>query len=114
MSRRQCFALDLKRDAALIAEYEARHEPGAVWPEVLGTLRAQGYQEMEIWRVADRLFMIAEVADDFGLRPMDADSASVMQRWEQEMDRYQHPLDPRGPKWAPMQKIFSLNDAEPR
>jgi L-rhamnose mutarotase len=35
MSRRVCFAMDLVADDALIAEYERRHFPGAVWPEVV-------------------------------------------------------------------------------
>ena len=71
MSRRHCAVLDLADDPALIADYEARHAPGAVWPRVIAHIRAQGVEAMEIWRAGDRLVMIAEVADDYP-RPVPA------------------------------------------
>jgi hypothetical protein len=38
-TRRLCLALDLKDDAAAIAEYERMHQPGNVWPEVIADIR---------------------------------------------------------------------------
>lgn len=107
MSRRLVFALDLVDDGTLIAAYEARHAPGAVWPEVLRAIRQRGFLDMEIWRVADRMVMIAEVADDFP-RAADPANQEMVDRWEQEMDRFQRPILRNGPKWAPMARIFSL------
>ncbi|HVZ18525.1 MAG TPA: L-rhamnose mutarotase, partial [Terriglobales bacterium] len=62
---RLVFAVDLVNDAALIAAYEARHAPGAVWPQVIRDIRDKGFLDMEIWRIGDRMVMIAEVTDDF-------------------------------------------------
>ena len=109
MAYRIVSALDLVADAALIAAYRERHAAGAVWPEIVRDIRDRGYRDMEIWQVADRLVMIAEVEDDF---PRAADPAvqSKVAEWELEMDRYQRPIDPAGPKWAAMERIFSLRD----
>jgi hypothetical protein len=48
MTRRHCFALDLKDDPDLIAEYERHHE--RIWPEIDRSIRASGILGMEIGR----------------------------------------------------------------
>lgn len=107
---RLVFAIDLVDDAALIAAYEARHAPGAVWPEVVRDIRLRGFLDMEIWRVADRLVMIAEVVDGHP-RPREPALNAVVARWEAEMDAFQRPICPDGDKWAAMTRIFALADA---
>jgi len=111
MSQRKCFALDLVDDAELVAAYEAAHAPGAVWPEVIAGIRAKGFLNMEIWRVDDRLFMVAEVSDAWPI-PLDPSQAEVDGRWESVMDRFQHPLRSAadGEKWRPMQRIFAMEE----
>ncbi|MES2336894.1 MAG: L-rhamnose mutarotase [Pseudomonadota bacterium] len=107
MPRRLVLALDLIDDAALIAAYEARHAAGAVWPEVVRDIRQRGCLDMEIWRVDDRLVMIAEVADDHP-RAAEPALAPAVDRWEREMDAYQRPLYATGGKWTAMRRIFAL------
>lgn len=111
MTRRLCFALDLVDDADLIAEYEHAHAAGAVWPEVTAGIRAKGFEAMEIWRTGDRLFMIAEVTDDFP-RAINGDLAEVDARWEVAMGRFQKALPHAAPgeKWLPMTRIYSLGE----
>jgi L-rhamnose mutarotase len=111
MGRRLCFALDLIDDAALIAAYEARHAPGAVWPAVIAHIRATGVEAMEIWRTADRLVMIAEVAPDY---PLAVPEPVEIADWEALMWRFQKPLPHAadGEKWVAMDRIFTL-DGEP-
>lgn len=111
MARRHCFALDLVDDAALIADYEARHAPGAVWPAVFAHLRAQGVESMEIWRTGDRMVMIAEVVEDY---PRDVEPPAEIAEWEKLMWRYQRALPHAAPgeKWVPMQRIFVFGDGE--
>ncbi|KRA63911.1 hypothetical protein ASD79_21735 [Caulobacter sp. Root655] len=111
MSRRLVHALDLVADAGLIAAYEARHAPGAVWSEVVRDIRQRGYRSMEIWRIEDRLVMIAEVEDDFP-RPADPGLRARVEAWEQEMDAFQKPIRDDGPKWTPMARIFALDEQE--
>ena len=40
--KRYCQMLNLKNDAALIAEYRKRHSEGKVWPETLAAIREVG------------------------------------------------------------------------
>ena len=61
--KRFCLALDLKDDAMLIGEYEEHHRK--VWPEILKSIKDSGIQQMEIYRINNRLFMIMETNDDF-------------------------------------------------
>ncbi len=107
MSRRLCFALDLVNDAAKIAEYEAFHRPGGVWPPVVDDIRAQGIEGMEIWRTGDRMVMIATVADDY---PRARAIPPEHDAWENLMWRFQKALPHAAPgeKWVPMTQIFDL------
>jgi L-rhamnose mutarotase len=107
---RYCLALDLQKDAALIAEYEAWHK--AVWPEIRRSILESGIRGMEIYRLEDRLFMIMETGPDFSFErkaAMDAANPEV-QRWEELMWKYQVaiPGGKPGEKWRLMEKIFSL------
>jgi L-rhamnose mutarotase len=108
--KRYCLALDLKEDPKLVAEYEEYHKQ--VWPEILQSITAAGVQQMEIYRVNNRLFMIMETDDDFSFERkagMDATNAKV-QEWEKLMWKYQQALpgSKPGEKWILMEKIFSL------
>jgi L-rhamnose mutarotase len=108
---RQCLALDLKDDPALIAKYEEYHRH--VWPEILDSLRDSGISNMEIYRISNRLFMIIETTADFSFESkakMDADNERV-QDWEILMWDYQQalPIAKPGEKWLPMERIFEFN-----
>jgi L-rhamnose mutarotase len=110
--KRYCLALDLKEDAALIAEYEAYHRN--VWPEIIQSIQDSGILSLEIYRVANRLFMILETRDDFSFEHKSAlDAANPrVQEWEQLMWKYQQALPgaQAGEKWRIMDRIFSLGD----
>lgn len=110
MSRRHCLALDLKNDPALIAEYEEHHR--RIWPEIARSIRESGIEDMEIYRVGTRLFMIVEVADDFSLEAKAAADRNDprVQEWETLMSRYQRalPMAAPGEKWTLMDRIFAL------
>ena len=108
--KRYCLTTDLKNDDQLIAEYEKYHE--AVWPEIKASITDSGIQNMQIYRLANRLFMIMEVSDDFSFEKkgaMDAANPKV-QEWETLMWKYQQalPQAKAGEKWLLMDKIFEL------
>ena len=111
---RQCLALDLKDDPALIAEYEAYHRN--VWPEVLQHLRTHGIRELEIFRLGTRLVMVMDtddaVFDTARMAAAEHDNTRIRE-WEALMWRFQAPTPwtPDGRKWTPMQSIFRLGDA---
>jgi L-rhamnose mutarotase len=110
MTRRYCLALDLKDDPDLIAEYERHHE--IVWPEITRSIRDAGIEDMEIYRVGNRLCMVMEVSEDFSFEAKAAADRvdPRVQEWETLMWKYQQPLPTAGPsdKWLLMERIFKL------
>ena len=110
--KKYCFALDLKDDSKLIAEYKEHHKN--VWPEILKSIKDDGIISLEIYLVSNRLFMIMKVKDSFSLDKkinMDANNPKV-QEWETLMWKYQQalPTAKKGEKWILMEKIFHLKD----
>lgn len=108
---RYCLALDMNPDPALIAEYEAWHRN--IWPEIRQSILDGGIEDMAIYRLEDRLFMVMETAANFSFEKkaaLDAANPKV-QEWEQLMWKYQLavPGGQPGEKWRLMDKIFSLN-----
>jgi L-rhamnose mutarotase len=108
-----CFALDLKDDPSLIAEYEAYHQ--RVWPEIVKSIKDSGILSMEIFRTGNRLFMMMCVNESFSFeKKSEADLQNKkVQEWEELMWRYQQalPFAKPGEKWVLMKKIFELNDS---
>jgi L-rhamnose mutarotase len=109
-NRRYCLTLDLKDDPALIAEYERYHE--RVWPEITKSLRDAGIENMEIYRLGTRLFMIMEVNESFSFeKKTEADWTNPqVQKWEKLMWTFQRALPEAKPgeKWLVMKRIFEL------
>jgi L-rhamnose mutarotase len=107
---RYTFALDLKNDPALIAEYERYHEK--IWPEIEASIRESGITDMEIYRVENRLFMIMQTDETFSFaQKAKADSANpIVQQWEELMWKYQQalPTAKHDEKWMRMERIFAL------
>lgn len=112
---RLCYALDLKDDPTLIAEYERWHEPANVPREIVESIRAAGIRDMQIFRAGNRLFMLMEVDDDFSPAAKAATDAANprVQAWEALMGTFQQPLpfSKPGEKWVAMKKMFSLKES---
>lgn len=110
MSRRYCLALDLKNDPKLIAEYKRYHEK--IWPEITQSIKDSGIEDLEIYLLGTRLFMIMEVNDSFSFEAKArADRSNPkVQEWEELMWKFQQPLPQAKPgeKWLLMEKIFEL------
>ena len=112
MKRRYCLTLDLKNDPALIAEYKRYHEK--VWPEITRSIRDSGIEDMEIYLLGTRMFMIMEVDERFSFeKKAKADQQnSKVQEWEQLMWKFQQALPEAKPgeKWLLMERIFKLKE----
>jgi L-rhamnose mutarotase len=111
---RYCFTLDLKDDPRLIAEYRRYHE--GIWPEITQSLRDAGIEDLQIYLLGTRMFMIMEVNESFSFEAKakaDRDNAKV-QEWEALMWRFQQSLAEAKPgeKWLLMERIFKLEAAE--
>ena len=109
------YALDLKDDPNLIAEYEHWHRPENVWPEIVDSLRDAGVRDLEIFRAGNRLVLMLDVDDDYSAeRKAASDAANPrVQAWETLMWKFQQalPFAKPGEKWVAMQPIFSLQAA---
>jgi L-rhamnose mutarotase len=108
--KKYCFALDLKDDPELIFEYKKYHNK--IWPEITESITSAGIENLEIYLVGNRLFMIMEVDDSFSFEKktkMDNDNSKVKE-WETLMWKYQKelPFAQKGEKWVLMEKIYQL------
>ncbi len=107
---RYCLALDLVDDAALINEYKKYHQN--VWPEIIDSIKSSGIEELEIYQIGNRLFMIMSVNDTFSFEAKRASDATnpKVQEWEDLMWKYQQalPAAKKGEKWILMDQIFKL------
>ncbi len=110
MKRRFCLTLDLKDDPELIAQYKRHHEK--IWPEIAQSMQDIGIEDMEIYLLGTRMFMIMEVDEDFSFEAK-AKTEKLnpkVQEWENLMWTFQRALPQAKPgeKWLPMQRIFKL------
>ncbi len=110
MSRRFCLTCDLKNDPQLIAEYKRYHEKS--WPEITASIRDSGIEDMEIYLLGARMFMIMEVSESFSFEAKaKADQQNPwVQEWEKLMWKFQQALPEAtaGEKWLRMERIFKL------
>lgn len=112
MTRRYCLTLDLKADPNLIAEYTRYHEK--IWPEISQSIKDSGIEDMEIYLLGTRMFMIMEVNERFSFEAKakaDARNPKV-QEWETLMWKFQQALPQAKPdeKWLLMERIFKLEE----
>jgi len=110
---RYCLTLDLKDDPLLIAEYRKHHEK--IWPEITQSIHDAGIEDLEIYLLGARMFMIMEVNERFSFAgKAEADRSNPrVQEWERLMWRFQQPLPQAKPgeKWLLMERIFKLDSA---
>ena len=110
MNLRYCLALELKDDPALIAEYRKYYKK--IWSEITKSIRDSGIEDMEIYLLGTRMFMIMEVNEQFSFEAKaraDEQNPKV-QEWESLMWRFQQSLPQANPgeKWLRMDRIFKL------
>ncbi|HXJ05349.1 MAG TPA: L-rhamnose mutarotase [Candidatus Acidoferrum sp.] len=110
MNRRYCLALDLKDDPKLTAEYKRYHE--RIWPEITQSIKDAGIEDMEIYLLGTRMFMVMEVNERFSFAAKanaDRENPKVRE-WEKLMWKFQQPLPEAkaDEKWLLMERIFKL------
>jgi L-rhamnose mutarotase len=110
MTTRYCLTLDLKDDPKLIVEYRRYHEK--IWPEITKSIRDAGIEDMEIYLLGTRMFLVMEVNEKFSFESKakaDRENPRVRE-WEELMWKFQKPLPNAKPgeKWMLMERIFQL------
>ena len=112
MKQRVCLTLDLKDDPKLIAEYKRYHEK--IWPEITRSIKDSGIEDMEIYLLGTRMFMIMEVNESLSFAAKTkADQLNPrVQEWERLMGTFQKSLAQARPgeKWLVMERVFKLED----
>jgi L-rhamnose mutarotase len=113
-TQQHVLTLELNDDQELIRLYEQYHQPGAIWPEVLESIRASGIENMQIYRLGTLLLMVLDVHASFTFEAKsEADKANQkVQEWERLMERFQR-IDvnqTNAGKWQVMKQIFQLHD----
>jgi len=108
--KRYCLTLDLKDDPKLIAEYRRHHE--RIWPEITKSIKESGIEDMEIYLLGARMFMIIDALDTFSFEAKaraDEQNPKVRE-WEQLTWKFQQelPQTKPGEKWLLMERIFKL------
>ncbi|PXY42161.1 L-fucose mutarotase [Flavobacterium cheongpyeongense] len=111
-SKKLYYACDLVDDPELIEEYKNYHSKNNTWPEITKSIKDSGIVDMEIYILANRLFMIMEVDETFTperKQKMDKENPKV-QEWENLMWKFQQalPTANKGEKWLQMSQIFKL------
>jgi len=111
-SKKLCYACDLVDNPELIELYKQYHSEGNTWPEITKSIKDAGIIDMEIYLLANRLFMIMEVDESYTperKQMMDASNPKV-QEWEELMWRFQQapPGAKEGEKWLAMEQIYKL------
>lgn len=111
-SKKLCYACDLIDKPELIQAYKRYHAKENAWPEITKSIRDSGIVNLEIYLLANRLFMIMEVDETFSSeRKQMMDSVNPhVQEWEELMWQFQQvpPGAQEGEKWLPMEQIYKL------
>jgi L-rhamnose mutarotase len=112
VSKKLCYACDLVDNPELIEQYKSYHSKDNTWPEINKSIRNAGIVDMEIYILANRLFMIMEVDESYTperKQMMDASNPKV-QEWEKLMWKFQQapPGAKDNEKWLPMEQIYKL------
>lgn len=110
--KRYVQTMELKDDAALIAEYQRRHSQGEAWPEILEGIRQVAILDMQIFILGTQLVMIVETPLDFDWDSAMARLATLprQQEWEDYMAIFQQckPGATSDEKWQMMRRMFYL------
>jgi L-rhamnose mutarotase len=101
----------LKNDATIIARYLDYHNH--IWPEVVKSFMQVGVQDIKIWMIGRRLFMLMTTSDAFN-PATDFDKYLKLdpknKEWEELMSSFQEkaPEAKPGEHWAEMELIFQM------
>ena len=104
--------MELVDDAELIAKYREAHDREHFWPEIGEGIRSVGIEEMEIYILGNRLFMIVDVPDDFNWDEAMERLATLPRQaeWEAHVSQFQgcSADATSNEKWQMMERIFML------
>lgn len=109
-AKRICLALDLKDDDELMTEYKRYHSPRHYWKEIGEGIVKCGIPVMDIYLVANRMFMICEVAVETDFNDAwDAIGQHEKQtEWSELMAMFQQALPGHDLEWVKMERVYQI------
>jgi L-rhamnose mutarotase len=114
--KRYCKTLQLKNDAALIAEYIKLHAMGNAWPEITQGMKDIGVIDMEIYLDGTTLFMIMDTIENFDHDKAMAKLATLPRQseWEAAVSKYQKTSASTSAKekWKLVERIYKMDQEE--
>jgi L-rhamnose mutarotase len=98
--------------------YEEWHQPGKTPSEIISFFRNEGVEDLQIYRIGNRLFMILDLSDKVSAGEFSEAGLvnSDVQAWGNRMAIFQQPLGLSGeaqslsPSWLAMSRLFNLKD----
>lgn len=110
--KRYCKTLELRNDADLIEAYKLAHAKENIWPVVNEGMKKVGIIDMEIYILANKLFMIMDTTPDFDHDKSMALLATLPRQaeWEKHMAQFQNTSEnaTADEKWQVMERIYKL------
>ncbi len=114
MSKQYCLTLELQDDDELIRLYEAHHQAGNVWPEIIKSIEDSGINDMAIYRFNTQLMMILDVEETFSFeqKALNDLNNKKVQEWELLMEKFQkiEKNNSHDNKWKLACRVFSLHE----
>ncbi len=112
MNKQYCLTLELQDDDELIKLYEAHHQAGNVWPEVIKSIKDSGITNMAIYRLNTQLIMVLDVEQGFSFEKKSHNDLlnKKVQEWESLMEKFQKIESgySHASKWNLVNRVFSL------
>ena len=110
--KRYCQTLSLRDNPELIEAYRKAHSKEESWPEIRAGIREVGIQEMEIYILGSKLFMIVETPLNFDWDKAMAKLATLPRQaeWEEYVAIFQQCAEgaTSDEKWQMMERMFYL------
>ncbi|MBS1669585.1 MAG: L-rhamnose mutarotase [Bacteroidetes bacterium] len=110
--KRYVYALDLKEDEKIIAQYEQYHKKEHIWPEIVQGIKQCQIDRMDIYRVSNRLMMIVEADEKVEINEAFKKMADLQRQkeWALLMNSFQQKIPFAKPDehWVLMHQIFEL------
>ena len=99
-------------DEKLISEYKQYHLE--IWPEIRESILSAGVDDLEIYLLGNRLFMIMDTVEDFNHDKAMAELALKPRQseWEAFMSRFQDSSSEAtaDQKWQQMERIYKMDE----
>lgn len=104
--------MDLKDDPETLSAYDRAHSIGQTPVEIVEAQCRHGIDEMEIFRIGNRLVMVLDTNEAFDPDGLEGErlTQDVVDRWHMRMIELQRPPFESGEAWPEARRVFRQSD----